>query len=131
MVRVEERMSQLIRFGLTLGLICLLATFVLAVTYEVTRPKIEEQFKIEEESALKEILPEAESFVAKTVDGTEYFEALKNSNPIGYCVKATGNGYSGYIRLIFGMDLNGVIKGVRVLEHHETPGLGSKISETK
>jgi electron transport complex protein RnfG len=31
--------------------------------------------------------------------------------------------------MITGIDRNGVIKGVRILEHQETPGLGSKINE--
>lgn len=39
----------------------------------------------------------------------------------------TPNGYSGAIRLIVGVDADGVISGVRVLEHRETPGLGDKI----
>lgn len=45
MVWLEESMNQLVKFGLILGVICLAATLVLAVTYEVTKPKIEEQLK--------------------------------------------------------------------------------------
>ena len=74
-------------------------------------------------------MPEADSFSEKTIDDIGYFEALKNGSLIGYCVKLTGTGYSGYIRMMVGIELDGTIKGVRVLEHYETPGLGSKINE--
>src|SRR3990167_7825028 len=104
-------MNQLIRFGLILGTICLIATLVLAATYELTKPKIEEQLKIEEQAALKAILPEADSFSEKTIDDIGYFEALKNGSLIGYCVKLTGTGYSGYIRMMVGIELDGTIKG--------------------
>ena len=131
MVWLEEGMNQLVKFGLILGVICLAATLVLAVTYEVTKPKIEEQLKTEEQSALRAIIPGAELFNEKVLDGIEYFEALKGKTIIGYCVRVVGNGYSGYIRIMAGVDLNGTIEGVAVLEHSETPGLGAKINEIK
>ena len=121
----------MVKFGLTLGVICLAATLVLAVTYEVTKPKIEAGLKAEEERALKLIMPSADSFKEKVLDGIEYFEALKGPAVVGYCVRVAGIGYSGYIRMIVGVDLNGIIKGVSVLEHSETPGLGAKIVEIR
>lgn len=124
-------MSQLMKFGLILGAICLAATLVLAVTYEVTKPKIEAQLKMEEQSALKSIIPSADSFNEKAIDGIEYFEALKNGTIVGYCVRVVGSGYNGYIRMVAGVDMNGTIEGVAVLEHSETPGLGAKINETR
>ena len=122
-------MSQLVKFGFILGIICLAATLVLAVTYEVTKPRIEAQLKTEEEDALKAILPGADSFNAKTVDGIEYFEAVKGADLIGYCIRVVGDGYGGNIRMLVGIDPGGVIKGVEVLEQYETPGLGARISE--
>ncbi len=121
----------MIKFGIILAVICLMATLVLAVTYEVTKPKIDEAMKNEEKEALELILPEADSFNEKSVDGIDYYEALKGKELIGYCVKVVSNGYSGFIRIIVGIDLNGVITGVEVIEHSETPGLGAKIDEIK
>lgn len=37
------------------------------------------------------------------------------------------DGYSGLIRIMLGVDASGRIHGVYILEHRETPGLGSKI----
>lgn len=124
-------MSQLTRFGIFLGATCLIATLVLAMTYEVTKPKIDEQFALEEKEALEAILPEADSFKEKSVDGIEYFEASKDGVLKGYCLRVTGNGYGGFIRMLVGVNLQGVIEGVEVLEQNETPGLGSNINQIK
>ena len=124
-------MGQLMRFGLILGAICLLATLVLAVTYEITKPKIDEQFRLEEQEALELILPEADSFKEKAIEGVEYFEAYKGDELKGYCVRVTASGYNGYIRMLVGVNLEGLIEGIEVLEHQETPGLGSKIDEVR
>jgi Na+-translocating ferredoxin:NAD+ oxidoreductase subunit G len=124
-------MNQMAKFGMILGIICLAATLVLAVTYEVTKPKIEAELKTEEQAALKNIVPSADSFEAKSIGDIEYFDALKDGALVGYCIKVTAAGYSGYMRIIVGVDTNGIIKGVNILEHQETPGLGSKINEVK
>jgi electron transport complex protein RnfG len=41
------------------------------------------------------------------------------------------DGYSGPIRLLVGVDRNGVLLGTRVITHKETPGLGDKIEKGK
>jgi electron transport complex protein RnfG len=41
------------------------------------------------------------------------------------------DGYSGPIRLLVGVDRNGVLLGTRVIAHKETPGLGDKIEKEK
>jgi len=124
-------MKQMIRFGLILGAICLIATLVLAAVHEVTKPKIEEQMRIEKESAMKEVSPGADTFKEATADDIEYYEAYKGGELTGYCLKLMARGYGGYIHMIAGIDKNGVITGVRILEHQETPGLGSKMNEIK
>src|SRR5690606_7665772 len=43
----------------------------------------------------------------------------------------TADGYSGTIRLLVGIDAEGRLTGVRVLQHNETPGLGDKVELRK
>ncbi|MBI4336173.1 MAG: RnfABCDGE type electron transport complex subunit G [Candidatus Omnitrophica bacterium] len=124
-------MSQLIKFGVILGAVCLASTLVLAFTYQVTGPVIERQLTNEEQAALRMVLPQADLFTKRIKPGLEYFVGSKLNKPIGYCVRTLGNGYGGFIKIIAGMDEAGIIKGVRILEHQETPGLGSKINEIR
>ncbi len=124
-------MNQMIRFGLVLAVICLIASGVLAVTYKITKPAIDMRAKEAEKEALESILPEADEFVEKSLDGVDYYEGYKEKGLIGYCVKAVGNGYGGYFHIMVGVDPAGTIHGVEVLDHQETPGLGSKIAEAR
>jgi electron transport complex protein RnfG len=59
---------------------------------------------------------------------TTIYRARKNGQPVAaiFTVTATG-GYSGHIRLLVGINHDGSLAGVRVVEHHETPGLGDAI----
>lgn len=124
-------MNQLLRFGIILALICFVATLVLATTYEITKPKIDQQLIKEEQEALGEIMPDADSFAADSIDGIDYFKATREKDIIGYCIKVVGNGYNGYIRMIVGIDKDGIINGIKILEHYETPGLGARVNEVK
>jgi electron transport complex protein RnfG len=124
-------MNQLFKFGFILCVICFAATLILAVTYQITKPRIDEQLKAEEQKALNAIIPEADSFEKRTAGDIEYFEARKGAAVTGYCVRVTGNGYNGFVRIVVGIDPEGMIRGVQVLEHQETPGLGARINEIK
>ena len=41
------------------------------------------------------------------------------------------DGYSGPIRLLVGIAVDGTVTGVRILQHRETPGLGDKIESAR
>ncbi len=124
-------MGKLVKYGLILGIICLVASLVLAVTYKITKPEIQARIEQEEKEAMRAILPEADSFNEKSIDEIEYFEGYKGEELVGYCVKLVTDGYAGYIHMIVGIDGIGIIKGVRVISHQETPGLGSRIVEIR
>ncbi|WP_426356838.1 electron transport complex subunit RsxG [Pseudocolwellia sp. HL-MZ19] len=51
-----------------------------------------------------------------------------NETPVAIAITTTApDGYNGNIDIIVGITTHGVVSGVRVLEHKETPGLGDKI----
>lgn len=63
---------------------------------------------------------------------TTVYLAKKSGQVSAVCFKFTApDGYSGAINMIMGIDREGNILGVRVLNHKETPGLGDKIEVTK
>ena len=43
----------------------------------------------------------------------------------------TNSGYNGTIRLLVAVSADGIVLGARVIEHHETPGLGDKIQSNR
>ncbi|MEW6102143.1 MAG: RnfABCDGE type electron transport complex subunit G [Candidatus Omnitrophota bacterium] len=124
-------MKEMARYGITLSLICVVASASLAVTNSVTGKRIAAQLKLEEEAGLKEVFPEADSFEpVKQEDELLYYKAIsKDKKIIGAAFKVTKKGYSSPIEAIVGMAKDGTIKAVKILSQNETPGLGSRVSE--
>lgn len=121
----------MLRYGMILFTICLVASLVLSFTYKVTKSSIQEQLTADEKKALAEIFPEATAFEDKTFDGKSYYLAKKDARELGFVMKVEAKGYSSNIVMLAGFDRQGVIKGVEVLSQQETPGLGAKIAEIK
>ncbi|MDO5014707.1 MAG: RnfABCDGE type electron transport complex subunit G [Clostridia bacterium] len=113
---------------ISLFIICMVATALLALTNKVTLPKIEEiNMEIAAESR-KQVLPEATSFEKKNADGVgEYYIGLdKDKNIVGYVFTCPGTnkGYGGVVEVMTGIDKEGKVTGVNPITLNETPGLG-------
>lgn len=54
------------------------------------------------------------------------YPATKEGNFIGAAVEATSNGFGGELKVLVGFDAEGKIIDYSLLQHAETPGLGSK-----
>jgi len=76
--------------------------------------------------------PVEEKYTLKTPDGKdnlEFFPARVNKELIGVAIKTRSTkGYSGDIWLMVGLTKTGEIKNVSVIDHKETPGLGTKMT---
>jgi len=61
-------------------------------------------------------------------DAAIVYPAYRGGEPAAALFAVTArDGYAGPIRLLVGVDAGGVVTGVRVLEHSETPGFGDGI----
>ena len=127
------------RYGILLGFIALLCTAISAGIFFLTKDKIDTVMAAQQRELLLQVIPQdyfnnnlLESAVIpqdKNLVGIQkiYF-AKKDGNVSAYAYETTApDGYSGDIRLLVGLDPKGEVLGVRVIEHHETPGLGDKI----
>jgi electron transport complex protein RnfG len=123
----------------------LVSGLALVAVYLQTQPRIEENRAEFLQQKVFELLPAAVK-MAPYVDqggtlvayegdpadltGQEvlYAGLDEQGKVIGHAVPAQGPGFQDTIRLLYGYDAaRGVIVGMRVLEHKETPGLGDKI----
>ncbi|OIN13983.1 electron transport complex subunit RsxG [Oceanisphaera psychrotolerans] len=132
--------------GLTLALFALGCTAFVAFTHSLTRDTIIEQEQAQLLRVLDELLPAdshdeplfdhcvmltSEPFLGSR-DALPVFTAMKDGQPSGYAIEAVApDGYSGEIKLVVGINIDGTLNGVRVLNHNETPGLGDKIELKK
>lgn len=127
-----------------LALFTALAVFLLSLTQVLTRARIAENIQQVLLTQLKSVFPDSDGSLEKTpfalpaaellgqkAPTTAYFVS-KNKEFQGIILEVVApDGYNGAIRLLLGMDKNGVVQGVRVLSHQETPGLGDPIEERK
>lgn len=140
-------MKEIIKLGLVLFTMCVIAASALGFTNELTKEKIIENTVIANREARQEVYPEAdgfvliasndteaeyevhpagEDFIANNTDVAAVYEAMSGDTKIGYVIKALPNGYGGAIGVTVGFALDGTVQGVRVDTPNETPGLGAK-----
>lgn len=115
--------------ALTLFFISLIATFLLALTNNVTAPRIKELAVQTEINSRKQVFSSAASFGKETVPkGYEDCSVVpafdSQGNTLGYVVVTVEKGYGGDIKVMTGVDSDGKVTGLSILELSETAGLG-------
>lgn len=115
---------------------------LLGYVNQITEGPIKLAEKAKQEKAIKKVAPHynndpiAEKYERVLNAGTKdsltitIFPAKENGKPIGAAVETqTNNGFSGNIKVMVGFDNDGKIINYMVLNHSETPGLGSKMEK--
>jgi len=122
-----------IKLGLLLCVVCVISSFALSVTYSITKERIDMQNQKDIQDSLPIVAQGASSFSDKKIVGDiDYYEAKDaNKKNIGYALYGSVQGYQSVIKFMVGIDLEGNISGLKILEHGETPGLGARITEVK
>lgn len=115
----------------TLTLVCVVAALVLGAVNQKTTPLIAAQKEKEEQGALKKVLRKADDFKTKQMNGKIYYEGYRSGWLVGYVIPVKAKGYSGDIEMMVGIDKEGTIKGLEILQQQETPGLGALCVEIK
>ena len=130
-----------IKVVLVLVIIAALSAMLLAYVNQITRGPIEENKQAEVKKAIKIVLKGLPKFTVPSEPKTmeidksliKYFPATtEDGTVVGYAIIALApNGFSGEFPVMVGIDKDGKIIDTYVLEHKETPGLGSKMTEEK
>lgn len=116
---------------LVLSLICLVVSGALALTYRLTEPVVANAAQRRTEEVRAEIIPDADGFESLDIEGLppSISEVFKSSDGAGYIITVVTGGYGGDMKIILGINPDGMIIHSKVLEHSETKGLGSMIEE--
>ncbi len=127
---------------MVLFVVSAIAGLALGSVYSITKEPIELAKKQKIENAIKEVLPEFNilkpNYKVMSIDGTSpadslvFYDAYQDSLWVGTAVDSyTLKGFSGLVKLMIGFKPDGTIHNISVLEHKETPGLGTKMAEPK
>jgi electron transport complex protein RnfG len=139
-------MKPFIKLPFILAIITFLASGLIMFSESVTHDKIAEQKKLLLLSSLKQLIPDNLHDNDLTKNTIEVFEpeilghrtsqiiyvgTIKNK-PTVYAIPVTSRkGYSGDISIMVGIKLTGELTSIKIIEQHETPGLGDLIEANK
>ncbi|RVU86365.1 electron transport complex subunit RsxG [Leucothrix sargassi] len=142
---LTENRIAILRSGITLGGFALVGVVLLVVVQWFTEDQIIENNRQMRLQRLQEVVPaslydndllttvQTQSLALKGLGSvTNVYTATQSGEVTAtvYEVVST-QGYSGPINLLVAVDASGVLTGVRVVSHKETPGLGDKIETAK
>lgn len=110
--------------------ICLAAALLLGAVNQITKPRIDAIRKAKKEAAMSRVLPAdeyipLESKLTKNVTGL--YSAAVNGAETGWVVETTASGSQGTITMMVGVDMDGIVTGVSIVSHSETPNIGTKV----
>ncbi len=123
---------------LSLSLICLTVALLLAQVNRMTATPIAEAKAMKLQNAIREVVPafdndpvaEAYRMAAGSGDSLLVYPAKQGDELVGFALNSySNNGFSGNIQVMVGFDMEHRIVNYAVLQHAETPGLGSKMTE--
>lgn len=138
--------TAILKSGVTLAAIAAICTALVAFTYQLTEERIEanEQAWLERslQPALSGLFYDGSVTESKIIvppphdlpgsDAAIIYRVYSQGEPVAALfVVSARDGYSGPIRILVGVDTDGIVTGVHVLEHRETPGLGDRVESTK
>lgn len=127
---------------LFLFLFAVVGTGMVALTFENTADRIAENERRALLQRLNEVIPAerhdndvfsdvlyvTNSELLGTSEPVPVYRARKDGWPVAAVLAPVApDGYNGAIRLLVAINVDGTLAGVRVVQHHETPGLGDAI----
>jgi Na+-translocating ferredoxin:NAD+ oxidoreductase subunit G len=140
-------MAEMLKLGLVLMVVSLVAAVALGLVNRQTAPVIAVQQELAKQAAMTVVAAnlspgDSLAFDSIEVEGLENPYASVNSSlrvvrvtvppdprGIGYLFIAYGKGYSSTIQTMVAVDAAGVVAGTTILFQSETPGLGANVAE--
>ena len=109
-----------------LTIVVAISVNLLAFADQLTRPQIEAQKQKKIQTLLTGMFPEMSQYEFEDDIYTIYSDGAKT----GHAFIAVGKGYGGDIDILVGLENKTTIKEISIVSHLETPGLGSRITES-
>lgn len=134
---MAAKKDTLLNMFIAMFVISVVSGGVLGIVYNATKDPIAAAETAKKTEAIKNVLPEfqelKETKVKSELEDVEipfYLAYDADNNFIGAAVETfTNKGFSGNVSLMVGILADGTVNNISVLQHAETPGLGSKMTE--
>ena len=146
-VKTKEKVNMdpkyIIKLTVTLFATCVIVAGLLGLVNMVTKDKIAAINWENTQTAMKAVVADpdntefsealentdAMSAAAKAAGGTldSVYEVLVGGENAGYAIKVVASGSQGNIEMMVGVDAEGVVTGVSIVDNSETSGIGTKV----
>lgn len=127
--KVQFDAKYIAKLTITLLGITLVTSFLLSIVYTVTKPTIDALNEQARQESMLAVMADATEFsevaYTETAGVTGVDAAYNGSELLGYCVQTEPAGFGGAISMMVGVSTDGTVTGVSILEHNETPGVGT------
>jgi electron transport complex protein RnfG len=125
--------KDILRLTAILLVVCGIAAACVGTAHDQTAPLIEARRADAVRAGYKQVLPSAGQLTDEQASGKRIV-AVKRSESAGqtngYIYTVDPDGYSGKVVIMLGIEHPSArISGVKILQQHETPGLGAKCTE--
>jgi Na+-translocating ferredoxin:NAD+ oxidoreductase subunit G len=121
-----------VRLGLILTTFAGFACVGLSFVYAATKDRIAQNSTRRLDESLRELFGNADSFSPTSLESADpavafasAFVAKRGGAVLGIAITASGKSYNGGTAVLVGVGADGRIVGARILENHDTPGLGA------
>lgn len=141
--KVDMDPKYILKLTITLLVTCIIVAGVLGWVNSITKDKIAGFNAAKTKAAMEEVFKDAgalddpkavEITDAMTAAANEYKATLEAVNAVsaggqdaGYAVKIVASGSQGDIEMMVGIDTEGAVTGVSVINNSETSGIGSRV----
>ena len=143
--KVQMDPAYIIKLTVTLLVTCVIVAACLGGVNAVTEEKIDEINRAKTEEAMKAVVadPDNTTFsdamtltdemtaASGSVALDSVYEAQVNGQSAGYAIKVVASGSQGKIEMMVGVDGEGAVTGVSIVDNAETAGIGSKVMENQ
>ena len=121
--------SLIIKMAVLLMVICAVVSAVLGAVNMITAPVIADIAAAKTAAAYNEVLPSTGDYTPVDYSDANVTAVAKCAE--GTVVEVSISGSQSMLALAIGVDNDGAITGVSVIDHGETPGLGAKSTEAE
>ena len=139
--KVDMDPKYITKLTVTLLVTCVIVAGLLGLVNGVTAGPIAEINQQKTEDAMAQVVSDPSSFQAVTelpqaaVDAATAaggtLTELYDGQGAGYVLKVVASGSQGNIEMMVGVDGDGVVTGVSIVDNSETAGIGSKVMENE
>lgn len=133
-VTFSDVMKKALYLGGTLFAVTAVTGIILGVVEHYTSAAIKQVELAAKTEAFRNVMPIAQTFEAVAPAADEYVIDVvsgkdETGGTVGWCLTVETKSYGGPLQFIAGIMKDGTVKGINILSHSDTPGLGARSTE--